>query len=146
MQQVVVRYLLRVAEHRLLSYTAQQEWHIPSSRQIIQNQAHIDAAIPGNPQALLERKHEQVSMVIHRTDGDARATHHTFLGKSGDMRRNLVRNGSKIQIRNVYHCRERNWTGSHAAIAANTHIDLETHLFLGEGYKVPAVFYAHHNR
>ena len=40
--------------------------------------------------ALLEREHEEITVVINRAHGDTRATHHAFVGETGHMRSDLV--------------------------------------------------------
>jgi hypothetical protein len=51
----------------------------------------------------------------------------------------IVRDGGTIQISDVDHSRERNRAGTHAAITADAHVDLEAYLFLGEWTYVSAV-------
>jgi hypothetical protein len=78
-------------------------------------------------------------MIIDRTNRDARATHHTFLSKAGDMGRNFIGNRGLIEIRDMYVFREWHGAGTHTAITADAHVYLKMYLFFAKRSEIRAM-------
>src|SRR5437588_12814979 len=63
--------------------------------------------------------------------------------ESLNLRINRIRNGCEVEISDVNHGGERNWTGAHAAIAPDTHVNLKLYLFLSKRFQIAAMLDSH---
>ena len=79
-------------------------------------------------------------MVIHGTDGHTGATHDTFVGEACHMERDIFGDRGTVEVGDVDQRGHGDRAGTHAAIAADTHVDLEAYLFFGQWLEVDAVF------
>src|SRR6266700_3138940 len=86
---------------------------------------------------------ESMSRSRWLSTGHTGATHDAFICEACHMWGDIIGNSGAVEIGNVDHGGHGDRAGTHAAVAANAHVDLEAYLFLAEGTQVCAMLNTH---
>src|SRR5579884_1098624 len=97
-QYITFRRSYQAAEDALFAQASDQLWRAPARRKDTRYALHVNLLLPGDADALLEREHQEVTVVIDGTNRHTGATHNAFLCEARDLIGNSFGNRGPVEI------------------------------------------------